>query len=108
MPSYTDDRNAILDSDIYSGIFERKGVKFLEIRRTKDFTSLRRVEVEVVDEHIWTKTDSLYKLSNRYFGSYDNWWVIALVNKKPTDGHYSIGDVVYIPSDVNLIKEALR
>ncbi len=108
MPTYSNNKNAILRSDLYSEIFEKKGVKFLRIRRTTDLSPLRNLEVEVASEHIWTKTDSLYKLANKYLGSYDNWWIIALVNKKPTDAHYSIGDVIYIPSDVNLIKEVLR
>jgi hypothetical protein len=108
MPSYTNDKNAILSADIYSEVFERRGVKFLNIRRTKDFSVLRTVQVEVASEHIWTKTDSLHKLANKYFGSYDSWWVIAIVNKKPTDAHYSIGDIVYIPSEINVVKEALR
>tara|TARA_R100001510_G_C7546176_1_gene131739 strand:- start:298 stop:624 length:327 start_codon:yes stop_codon:yes gene_type:complete len=108
MPRFENDENAILASEIYSEVFEKKGVKFLRIRRTKDFSQLRGVEVEVATEHIWTKTDTLFRLANNYFGSYENWWVIALVNKKPTDGHFSIGDVVYIPKNASLIKEAMK
>jgi len=107
MTKYKNDINSILKSDLYSEVFEKKGVKFLRIRRTKDFSPLRTVEVEIRTEHIWTKTDTLFRLSNQYFGSYDNWWIIALVNRKPTDGHFSIGDVVLIPTDTSLIKEAM-
>tara|TARA_B100000287_G_C20093023_1_gene567218 strand:+ start:118 stop:447 length:330 start_codon:yes stop_codon:yes gene_type:complete len=108
MPSYINDANAILNSDIYSEVFERKGVKYLRIRRTKDFSSLRGVEVEIAGEHVWTNTDSLFRLANEFLGSYDNWWVLALINKKPTDAHFTVGDIVFIPSDVSRIKEAFR
>lgn len=108
MPNYINDKDAILTADIYSEMFEKKGVKYLRIRRTKDFTPLRGVEVEIRGEHLWTQSDSLFKLANKYFGSYDDWWVLALVNKKPTDAHFSIGDVVYIPADTTIIKEAMR
>ena len=38
-------------------------------------------------EHVWTKTDKLHHLSRRYYGTNDYWWIIGLVNDKPTDGH---------------------
>ncbi len=107
MPIFKNTTDGILNSDLYSEVFERKGVKFLKIRRTKDLSTVRDVEVEVSAEHVWSQGDSLYKLSLRFFGSIENWWVIGLVNKKPTDAHYKIGDIVYIPSEVNRIKGAL-
>ena len=32
-----------------------------------------------------------------YYDVAELWWVIAQFNQKPTDSHYSLGDVVYIP-----------
>jgi len=26
------------------------------------------------------------------------WWVIAWYNQKPTEAHFNVGDVVYIPT----------
>ena len=47
--------------------------------------------------HVWTSTDRLWKLSSQYYGSPGMWWCIAWYNKKPTESHFSVGDVVYIP-----------
>lgn len=52
-----------------------------------------------VTEHIWSHGDKLYKLAHRYFGDRNLFWIIGLFNNKPTDSHYSYGDIVYIPND---------
>ena len=107
MPKFKNDQEGILSSDLYSEVFERKGRKFLKIRRTKDLSVIRGIEIEVSTEHIWSYGDSLHKLSNKFYGTNENWWIIGLLNKKPTDGHYKIGDIVYIPRDINKIKGEL-
>ena len=108
MPKYPNETTGILDEQSYSHVFERKGVKFLRIRRTKDLSPLQNLEVEIMAEHVWAKTDRLHRLSMKYYNGPNFWWVIGLVNKKPTDGHYSIGDVVYIPARPQIVKESLR
>lgn len=108
MPKFLDDKIAILNSDSYKEVFEKRGLKYIRIRRTKDFSKLAGQEFEINKEHIWTTGDSLFKLSYRYFGNYDNWWTIATINGKPTDGHYSIGDIVYIPKNPLRLVEAMR
>ena len=108
MPKFLNDKKATLNNSSYFDVFERKGVKFLRIRRTKDFSPLVGIEFEILKEHIWTKTDSLIKLSNKYYRNSENWWTIAILNGKPTDAHYSIGDVVYIPQNPTQIIESMR
>jgi len=108
MPKFLDDKIAILNSDSYKEVFEKRGLKFIRIRRTKNFSKLVGVDFEVRNEHIWTTSDSLFKLSNRYFGNYDFWWTISMINGKPTDAHYSIGDIVYIPKNPSKIVELMR
>lgn len=97
MPKYSKSNRATLDNELYYDIFEKKGVKSLIIRRTKDFKSLIGLEIELLEERVWRNQDSLYKLSIEYYGQYNYWWVIALVNNKPTDSHYSVGDRIFIP-----------
>tara|TARA_R100000030_G_scaffold70862_1_gene54483 strand:- start:670 stop:996 length:327 start_codon:yes stop_codon:yes gene_type:complete len=108
MPKLPSDRNAILNEQLYHDVFTKKGVKFLRIRRTADLSPLQGVEMEVIAEHVWGKSDKLHLLSLKYYGRVDFWWVIGVVNKKPTDGHFKIGDVVYIPSSPQMVKELLR
>jgi hypothetical protein len=108
MPKFLDDKVAILNSDSYKEVFEKRGLKFIRIRRTKDFSKLVGQDFEIAEEHVWTSTDSLFKLSYRFFGEYDLWWTIAMINGKPTDAHYSIGDIVYIPKNPDRIMEMMR
>ena len=41
-------------------------------------------------EHTWKNGDKLYKLANKYYGTYDLWWVLALVNKKFIDSDFNV------------------
>ena len=68
MPKFLDDKEAILSSDSYKEVFEKRGVKFIRIRRTKDFSKLTGRDFEIREEHVWTSSDSLNKLSSRFFG----------------------------------------
>jgi len=45
----------------------------------------------------WDAATKLYNLADEYYGDVNLWWVIAWFNRKPTDGHYKIGDIVYVP-----------
>ena len=108
MPKYYNDKNAILSNDLYFDVFEKKGVKFLRIRRTQDFLKLKGLEIAIAGEKIWSYGDTLFKLSYEYYGTYDFWWCIALVNNKPTDAHYSIGDIVLVPQSPQTIAESMR
>jgi hypothetical protein len=108
MPKYSNDNKALLSNDLYFEVLERKGVKSLVIRRTTTFSNLQGTEFDVTAEHVWAKGDSLHKLSIKYFGERQYWWTIGLTNSKPTDAHFSIGDVVYIPSNPYHIAELLK
>lgn len=108
MPIYPDQEVMILDFDHYFEILEKRGMKTIRLRRTKTFESARGLELGVKDEHIWSHGDNLRKLSRSYYSSPDFWWVLAFVNKKPTDAHFNIGDTLLIPSSPQLIVGALR
>ena len=108
MPKYPNHNQAILSNDLYFSIMEKKGLKFLKIKRTKTFEKVQGLELEIQTEHVWTKTDTLISLSRKFYGSNDYWWVLGMVNKKPTDAHYSIGDILYVPEDPVSVLEAIR
>jgi|TARA_R110002110_G_scaffold193331_1_gene401910 hypothetical protein len=48
--------------------------------------------------HIWGIGDRYYKLADKYYGSAEYWWIIAWFNKKPTENHIKVGDVVLVPT----------
>ena len=55
--------------------------------------------------HIWKATDKLYNLANEYYKSPQFWWVIAWYNKKPTESHFTVGDVIFIPLPLQRVLE---
>jgi len=56
--------------------------------------------------HIWKLGDRYYKLAHHYYGDSKYWWVIAQFNKKPTEQHVSLGDLVKIPLPLNNVLDA--
>ena len=107
MPNYTNKKIATLPKELFFEPLEERGRNDVKITRTKTFEALAGLEFEVMTEHVWSSYDKLFKLSNKYYGTPDLWWVIGIANSKPTDGHYSIGDVVLIPRNPNLIAGAI-
>jgi len=108
MTKFYNDTNAFIDNDLYFDIFEKRGVKKITIRKSKDFSTLSGREFDVAEEHIWSQGDSFWKLANKHYGDPNMWWTIAIINKKPTDNHCQIGDVIYIPENGQAIAEAMR
>jgi hypothetical protein len=108
MPVYPNNQTSILYADHYFNYFKKRGLQYVEITRTKTFEKSHNLEVRILTEHVWNQGDNLLKISRAYFGSSEFWWAIGFLNNKPTDAHYSIGDVVIIPTDPNAIVEAFR
>ena len=108
MPTYPDQETMLLDFDIYVEKNESRGVKTIKLRRTQTFENLSGLEIDVLDEHTWSFGDSLLKLSNKFYNAPNYWWIIAFINKKPTDAHFKIGDILYIPSNPQFIEGQLR
>lgn len=100
MPDYYKDRKAINSEEIYEHLFEARGVDFIEQFRTKTFEDINTKNIRVY-RHTWRYGDTMHKLSVQYYGTGIDWWVIGLVNGKPTDAHYAIGDTTLIPISPN-------
>ena len=103
MASYNNEEIVILNSDLYFELFEKRGIKYAKIKRTKTFEAIHGLELKIKEEHVWSHGDTLFRLSRKYYGTDKLWTSIALINRKPTDAHYSIGDVVYIVEDPNAV-----
>jgi len=55
-----------------------------------------------VDNEIWKHGDTLYKYSKKYYGNEKYWWVIAWFNRRTTESHFKVGDVISIP-DLSIV-----
>ena len=52
--------------------------------------------------HIWKTGDRYFKLANQYYQNPEYWWVIASYNQAPTEGHLKVGDVIFIPTPLDV------
>lgn len=99
----------ILKNDLeqYSKMFRDRNVKFIEHYSTPRFNYLTLAEynnIKVV-KHVWKEGDRYYKLSETYYGDPKDWWIIAKFNLKPTESHIQVGDIISIPTPLNLVIE---
>ena len=100
MVSRYDERKKIFNSrELYKEHFEDRGVKFIKHYRTPDlkFPTNRELSTLDIRTHVWSHGDRLWKLSSSFYGDPKLWWLIGWFNKRPTDGHFAIGDLVQIP-----------
>ena len=104
MPRYSSDAKVLNDSDMYQELFDNRGQpKGIVQYKTTIFDRKKFSKDIGTTNHIWSMGDRFYKLSYAYYNRYDYWWVIALFNGKPTEGHMEYGDVLKIPSNPELI-----
>jgi hypothetical protein len=54
-------------------------------------------------QHIWSMGDRYFKLASEYYSDPKMWWVIAFYNKKPTEFHINMGEVIYIPTPLETV-----
>ena len=99
MPIYKNFDKKILVKSMREDISQIRDVEELEYYKNYVFyINFNDLEISV-REHVWSHGDKLYKLAQTYFGNRDFFWLIGLLNNKPTDAHYTYGDIVFIPTD---------
>jgi|7_EtaG_2_1085326.scaffolds.fasta_scaffold04711_3 hypothetical protein len=79
---------------------ERYGNKdFLRHFETQDleYPTFEEINRLSFANHLWAVEDRYYKLAQKYYGNPEYWWVIAWFNKKPTEQHVKIGDLIKVP-----------
>ena len=96
------------ETETYQFLFDPREVPRIIHYKLQPYSqSFKRINI-TFKTHTWKNGDKLYKLSNKYYDSYELWWVIALINKKFIDSDYKLGQVVIIPNDPLFIIENLR
>ena len=92
-------------SELITKILESKNIKFLKHYAGPKFnfpTYEQQLDIPVRTE-IWKLGDNLSKYAEKYYLNAELWWLIGAFNKKPTDAHFKIGDIFYIPTDLNVL-----
>ena len=88
----------------YRNIFQSRGVKTIRHFKTGTlkYPTPEQIEKLQVKKHIWKTGDHYYKLAHKYYGDSTYWWVIAIFNKKPTESDIEYGDVIYVPTPLQM------
>ena len=89
--------------ELYENILRRKRITSLRQYGTPQFPFLQGFPSIKTFPHVWKTGDRYYKLANTYFDNPRLWWIIALYNQKPTEGHLKRGDIINIPISINLL-----
>ena len=94
---------AFNNNELYSEHFAKRGINYIDQYVTpmlEHATPLQITKMNIIN-HAWTHGDRYYKLAHQYYDDSELWWVIAWFNKKPTESHVKIGEVIYIPMPLN-------
>tara|TARA_R110002153_G_C13086809_1_gene475008 strand:- start:287 stop:613 length:327 start_codon:yes stop_codon:yes gene_type:complete len=106
---YKNEEKARLRSINYELLDSKHNRETAIIYRTIDFGALRDTQIALIEYGIWRQGHSLRRISHDAYSDASFWWTIGLVNNKPTDQHFKIGDKIYIPAQpdvlVNIIGE---
>ena len=84
-------------------LLEEKGIERIQQYTTVSSIDLTKIEGVRTINHVWKTGDRYFKLANQYYGRPELWWIIALYNKKPTEGSLKRGDLVFVPTPVETL-----
>jgi len=99
MSRYLKRLTAVNDYEQYDDTLEGRGVKSIEQYRTPISKYFDDDDIRGIDyiNYVWKGGDTFWRLAKKYLNSPKNWWVIAAINKKPTEAHLEAGEVIKIP-----------
>ena len=91
------------DLPFYKNLLDKRGRRHIRMLETAEFSKLQDADLSNLTfvDHVVTVGDKMSKLSHRFYGDVQFWWVIATFNNKPTDGHLELGDIISIPLPLN-------
>ena len=109
MSRYTNTTVINNDSDFYSPLAQKRGLKSIQQMNTvvlKNPQIFERIDL-ATDTHIWKYGDRFYKLAHTYYDDPQLWWIIAWYNGYPTEANVKIGDTLDIPLNLEEIIKVL-
>tara|TARA_Y100000593_G_C4044270_1_gene206659 strand:- start:83 stop:442 length:360 start_codon:yes stop_codon:yes gene_type:complete len=87
------------DPGYVESIFDKRDVQQILQYNTARFyyPTIQERQAMSMTPKIWTSTSRLYNLAATVYGDSRLWWVLAWFNQKPTEAHFKVGDVYYVP-----------
>ena len=111
MPSRYADRLKMKNGSLfYSDLLDERGVKYIRHYVTAEMkypTAAQLAGIKRIS-HFWKRGDRYYKLAHKHYGDSRLWWIIAWFNRKPTETHVKIGEVIFVPMPLSTITKYLR
>ena len=92
-------------SETYEEVREKRGLNRIvhyDTAKLKHIDSKQIAKLSRVS-HVWKTGDRFYKLANKHYGDPKKWWVIAWYNKRPTEAHVQLGDLIFIPQPLETV-----
>ncbi len=103
-----DNRQAFQNNNLEFTKKYRGKKKFINQLATAELDYPTQNEINEVEEyvyHIWKTGDTYAKLGYEYYSDPGLWWVIATINKRPTEFDLKVGDSLFVPI---ILSEALE
>ncbi len=103
MSRYLDNDKLINNHPMYDKILEKRGLKQITQHESKRSFNITEEDIQFINtvEYVWDKGMTYRYLAHQYYNSPNHWWVIAMVNKRPTEAHLRSGDTILIPLDLS-------
>ena len=88
-------------------LMKRRNKKMIYHYDSPEFADLTEKQIDSLNlvEHVWTLGDRYWKLAAQYYGNTEMWWVIAWVNRSPTEAHIDMGEIIEIPFPLERVLE---
>lgn len=96
-------------SELYRKKLQDRGLKKITHYTAPKFTVLSDETIANIDVEFvyWGIASRFYKLAAEHYGDPTLWWVVAYFNRKPTDFHVKIGELIYVPRQWDVIYNAI-
>ena len=97
------------NNPLYKDLLKRRDMKKIEHYTAPKFFVLTDEIIQSIDVEFvyWNISTRFYKLAAEHYGDPTLWWTIALFNKKPTDFHAKVGELIYIPTQWEIVYNAV-
>ncbi len=98
------DKRKIAFNDFYKEeeIFDKRGVEKIDQFTTPKFKNPTQEELDRIEFFFYTfkQGDRFFKLARKFFNDPSLWYLIAILNKRPTEAHIKPGEKIKIPTNV--------
>jgi hypothetical protein len=94
---------------IFSDILRKRGAKMMRQYDTAHlpFPTVGEIlQLDIITQ-VWTVGEKYFKLANAVYGDPEYWWIIAWYNQKPLETDFKPGDIVEIPTPLELVLQFL-